>query len=104
MPHRQVRASTREQRILEDHDAPDEVDAALVRAARDVARVVVVARGPRRAGERHRSGYEADLAVLVLDVEFQRREAAALEIQVLVELAGQRRQRRREVNAADLDR
>ncbi len=41
---------------------------------------------------------EADLAVLVLDVELERREAVALQIEVLVELARQRREAHRDVD------
>ena len=85
-------------------DAPDEVDPARMYPTRDLAWVVVVARRARRSRQGNRGGREPDLAVLVLHVELERRQAVALQIEVLVELAWQRRERRRHVDAAKLDR
>ena len=70
---------------------------------RDGALGVVVA--PRRAdplGERD-VDREADLAVLVLDVELDRVEACCLHRDVLLELSGYAGERHRHVDAANLD-
>ena len=54
------------------------------------------------ARERHRGGDEADLAVLVLDVELDRVQPLVDELQVLLELAVERGERHRHVDAANL--
>ncbi len=54
---------------------------------RRLASVVVVARRADRAREWKSVRHEADLAVLVFDVELERGQALALEVDVLLELA-----------------
>ena len=73
-------------------------------APRDLGRPVVVASRTARHGERNRGRLESDFAVLVLDVELERREPVLLEIEVLVELPRERCERHRDVDAAQLDR
>jgi hypothetical protein len=51
--------------------------------------LVVVPRRTARHRERDGRLLEPDLAVLVLDVELERRQPVALEVEVLVELPGQ---------------
>ena len=89
-------------RVLEGHDAPDQVEPGAVQPARHPARVVVRACSAVVPRDRRCAGHEGDVAALVLHVDFQRVEPAVLERDVLVELAGQRQQRHRDVDAADL--
>ena len=93
---------SRRARVLEHDDPPDQVDAGSMRLLRDLARVVVVLRSADLARERHGGTDEADLAVLVLDVELDRVQPAAFEREVRVELSGERGERGRHVDAADL--
>ena len=85
-PDRHVRPGRREDRILERHDAADEIDARLMREARRPARGVVIARRPDVPHERNTRRREPDLAVLLLDVELERGHAVVLEREVLLEL------------------
>ena len=67
--------------------------------------VVVGPRGPDLPGERgHVARDEPDLAVLVLDVDLDRVQAEGLQRRVVLELAGQARERRGHVDAAHLGR
>ena len=93
----------RERRVLEAHDAADHVDAVAVSERDERLRVVEEPVRADRARQRHVRGRESDLSALVLDVELDRVEAVALVVDVLLELAGQRRERARHVHAADLD-
>ncbi len=103
-PDREVGPALGELGVLE-HDHPsDQVDAGSFRLLRHLACVVVVLRSAHPARQRHGRTDEADLAVLVLDVELDRVQPAALERQVRVELSGQRGQGGRHVDAADLPR
>jgi hypothetical protein len=102
-PDREVRPALGEPRILEDDHASDQVDAPGVRRGRQLPWLVV---RPRRAylrRQRNRRGDEADLAVLVLDVELDRVQAFARQVQVLREPAVERGEGHRHVHAADLD-
>ena len=93
-----------EPRILEGDDAADQVDALAVDQLRRLARPVVRLRRADGARERDGRRDEADLAVLVLDVELDRVHPLVDELQVLRELAVERGQRHRHVDPADLVR
>ena len=93
-----------DERILEGDDPPDQVETGGVHLACRGARVVVRLRGAGGPRERRRAADEADLAVLVLDIQLDRVEAGALEREVLVELAVQARERHRDVYTAHLTR
>jgi hypothetical protein len=69
-----------------------------------LARAVVRPRGADLACERHGGGEEADLAVLVLDVQLDRVHALVDELQVLGELPVERGERHRHVDPAHLVR
>jgi hypothetical protein len=99
---REVGALLGQDRILEADDTADHVDALPVEHPRRRPRVVVAARRTDTAGERRREAVEADLAVLVLDVELDRVQAR--DGRVLLDLSGDRSERHRHVNASHLVR
>ncbi len=71
---------------------------------RRLARPVVRLGGADGGRQRHRRRDEADLAVLVLDVELDRVHPLVDQLQVLLELAVERRERHRHVDSAHLVR
>src|SRR5207237_640662 len=77
-----------ETRILEGHDAPDEIETRVVDLRGDTDRVVVPLRGADVAGERDVRRGERDVPILVLDVQLDRVQAVGLHRDVLVELPG----------------
>src|SRR5438876_3614811 len=83
---RERRLARRENRILERDDATDQVDARRVHLPSDEPRVVVALRGSNLPRERDACRGEADLAVLVLDVDLERVESLRLQRDELVEL------------------
>ncbi len=108
-PHRAVSRTNRhpgtslgQPWILEHDDAPDQVHAGGVRLPRDRGRVVVALRAADLCRERHSARAEADLAVLVLDVELERVQALLAQLEVLLELPGHRGERGGDVDAAGL--
>ena len=90
-------------RILERDDAADQVDARGVglRARPRAGRKYGFA-APSLARARGAPRTKRDVAALVLDVDLDRVQAARCEREVLLELAGERHQRARDVDAADL--
>ena len=99
----EVGTLARQSRVLEAHDAADHVDAVAVSERDQRLRVVEEPVRADRARQRHVRGRESDLSRLVLDVELDRVEAVALVVDVLLELAGQRRESARHMHPADLD-
>ena len=102
MLDRQVRTGRGQRRVLEDDDAADQVDARRASLPGDSRGLVVRLRRADLPRERARGHQEADLAVLVLDVELERGQARDRE--VLVELARLVGERHRHVDAAHLAR
>ncbi len=100
---RELRTPVREDRVLEDDDAADEVQPATVNELRRVFRGVEVPRCSDLPGECRRTVGEPDLPVLVLDVQLDRRQPVSLEVDVLLELARKRGKRHGHVDASNLD-
>ena len=96
---REVGPLRREHRVLHHDDAADQIHPLRVDLLRDRARLVVRLRGADAPRQGHCRGDEADLTVLVLDVELDRVQPRQRE--VLVELAGDRGERHRDVHAAN---
>src|SRR5581483_6485664 len=97
--------AVRQRRVLEGDHAADQVDAGAVSLLDDLVHVVVrpgCADLPRQG--RHVRADEADVAVLVLDVELDRVEAVRSETHVVLDPPGDRREALGDVDAADLGR
>jgi hypothetical protein len=94
----------REDGILEDDDPPDEVEALLMDELRRRTGIVEVARRAHASRLAERVRHKPDLPVLVLDVELDRGQAVPLEADVFLELARDRSEAHRHVDAADLHR
>ena len=92
----------RRDRILEAHEAPDQVDAGRVCLTRDGLRVVIRLGGAVSGRDRGRALDERDVAGLVLHVDLDRVQAVAPERQELLELAREAHQRPGDVDAPDL--
>ena len=75
-----------------------------MRSSRNVASGVVLAGRTDRRSERDGRGHEPDFAVLVLDVELERGEPVALEIEIRIELPGKGCEPHRDVDTPQLDR
>jgi hypothetical protein len=91
-------------RILEDDDSPHEVDATSVHLPSHLMGVVITLCGASLVRQRDDRAPESDFTVLVLDVELYGVQAVTCETEVLVDLAIERGQRHRYVDAAHLGR
>src|SRR5579859_4615076 len=100
--HRDLGMRGRGDRILERHDAADEIDAGFVHLGGDRARVVERPCGAVVDGDRRSALHERDLPRLVLHVELERVEPVTRERQVLREPARNVRKVHRHVQPPDL--